>query len=110
MADPDVAVNQRLDEWDERRPEKIAAWETVNAAGVFARLACGALGVKLLRWATVSAKPCAFCQVLDGKIVGVQGTFAQSEVQAEGQEPMQLHRDPRNPPLHEGCQCMILPG
>ncbi|MBT9176892.1 MAG: hypothetical protein DDT20_01217 [Firmicutes bacterium] len=109
VAEPDAAVNQRLDEWDERRPGKIADWETVNAAGVFARLACVALGVKLLRWAAVGAKPCPYCQTLDGMVVDVKGTFAQNDVQAEGQEPMRLNRSPRNPPLHEGCVCAILP-
>jgi len=104
------AVTQRLDEWDEKRPVKIAQWETVSAAGVFARLAMGALGVVALRWVAGGSKPCAYCQALDGKVVGIRDAFALGSVQAEGQEPMRLNRSPRNPPLHEGCVCTIMPG
>ncbi len=108
--EPATTVLQRLDEWDEKRPSKIAQWETVNAAGVFARLAMGALGMRAVRWVAGGPKPCPYCQALDGKIVDIRDTFALGSVEAQGEEPMRLIRSPRNPPLHEGCACMIMPG
>lgn len=106
--EPEAAINTRLDEWEEKRADKIAKWETVNASGVFARLAFVALGVRYLRWRT-SANPCPYCQSMDGKVVGVDSAFALGNVEAEGQEPMRLFRTPKNPPLHEGCVCHIEP-
>lgn len=104
---PETAVPQRLEEWRERRPGKLAAWEAVAAAGVFTRLAMRDLGVTRLRWQADGPQPCAFCSSLHGRVVGIDAPFALGEVQAEGEVPMRLHRNPRTPPLHEGCVCHI---
>jgi len=106
--EPEVAINERLDEWGEKRPDKIAKWETVNAAGVFARLAFAALGIKYLRWRN-GTNPCPYCKSMDGKVVGIDSAFTLGNVEAEGEPPMRLFRNPKNPPLHEGCSCFIEP-
>jgi len=106
--EPETTINERLDEWEEKRPDKIAKWETVNAAGVFARLAFAALGVRYLRWRT-STNPCPYCQSMDGKVVGINSAFALGNVEAEGEPPMRLFKTPKNPPLHQGCSCYIEP-
>ena len=106
--EPETMINTRLNEWEEKRADKIAKWETVNAAGVFARLAFAALGVRYLRWRT-SINPCPYCQSMGGKVVGISNVFSLGNMEAEGQEPMRLFRTPKNPPLHEGCVCHIEP-
>lgn len=106
-SEPETAISTRLDEWEEKRADKIAQWETVNAAGVFARLAFVVLGVRYLRW-RANPGACPYCQSMDGKVVGIDSAFALGNVEAEGQEPMRLFRNPKNPPLHEACRCIIM--
>jgi len=108
--EPETTITTRLDEWRERRPGKIAQWETVAAAGVFARYAMKALGITRLRWVAAGAKPCPYCLSLDGRVVGIDSAFAMGEITAEGEPPMRLYRNPRNPPAHNACSCVILPG
>lgn len=107
-SEPEAVISTRLDEWEEKRAGKIAQWETVNAAGVFARLAFAALGVRYMRWNT-NPGACPYCKSMDGKVVGIDSTFALGDVEVEGDEPMMLFRNPKNPPLHQGCSCYIMP-
>lgn len=108
--DPVAALEAELAEWEETRAGRVAQLETVNACNVFARLAMAALGVTSLVWTTTSAEPCPYCQALNGKSVGIRDRFAAGSVPVEGLPSMPVLKALRNPPLHEGCACMLMPG
>jgi hypothetical protein len=52
------------------------------------------------------------CKTLDGKIVGVERTFAAvGDVldAGEGKTPFIVSSNIKHPPLHKGCDCIITP-
>src|SRR5690606_27121248 len=67
-----AALSQRFDEWVERRPGKIAAYETVRLGNAVTRLGYEQGGVTYLRWVTTSGESCPYCAELDGKVVGIR--------------------------------------
>lgn len=109
---PHEAVEAELEEWEENRPDKIAMKESVEANGVMTRLVFGGLGVLLMRWSALGAKPCLYCQAMDGAIVSITGVFAEagSSIEVEGQPAMTITTGVSNPPLHGGCECVIVAG
>lgn len=102
------ALEERLVEWEEKRPAKITMHETVRAEGAFARAAFAAAGVRYLRWVAYGDS-CPYCTALDGVIVGIDQTFvAEGEWQPEGADkPFAITGTRRHPPLHAGCDCSI---
>ena len=105
------ALDARLDEWTEKRPEKIAQRETVQVGVAVAKVAWVALGVTLLGW-VASGDACPICQELDGKVVGVEQNFVNEgdTVNPGGTAPLRPRLSVGHPPLHEGCNCNIAPG
>lgn len=112
IEDPGAAVDTRLDEWRETRPEKIGRRETVQLANFVAKSTFAAGGVITLRWVNTSGKSCPFCQEMDGRTVGIDQNFvgAGQTLQAEGQSAMTIYRPTSQPPLHDGCECQLEPG
>ena len=102
------ALEERLAEWEEKRPGKITMHETVRAEGAFARAAFASVGVLYLRWVAFGDS-CPYCTALDGKIVGIDETFVvEGEFQPEGvEEPLKISGTRKHPPLHAGCDCAI---
>jgi len=102
------ALEERLTEWEEKRPGKITMHETVRAEGAFARAAFASAGVLYLRWVAFGDS-CPYCLALDGTIVGIDETFvAEGEFQPEGvEEPLKISGTRKHPPLHAGCDCAI---
>lgn len=110
--EPLEEVEQRLDEWEEKRPRKEAMDETVNAGGVVAKFVFGAAGVTYLKWNNTGGDPCPFCEELHGKTVGIDEPFLgeNDQLNAEGEDnPMEMNRPSFVPPVHRGCQCTIEP-
>jgi len=114
------AIEQRLEEWEGRgesdivpRPAKVATEEVHRLSNASARFAFAAGGVTALIWRNVGTENCPLCQSLEGKVVDIQGTFLGEgdEINIEGDEPSTLktRTDIGHPPLHQGCDCMILP-
>jgi len=109
-----AALDERMDEWEERRPRKVAANESVQASNAFARTAFAAYGVTKLRWAAIGGDTCEFCQEMDGKVVGIEQNFLDrdDELDAEGREGnenINVFRPISHPPLHQFCVCQIIP-
>jgi HK97 family phage portal protein len=106
-ADLEAVINQRLDEWDEKRPDKIAKRESrqfLNGLGGAMILAGGFT----LVWRT-QGKSCPYCQMLDGVTIRKGGYFAyKGDLKPEGQPAFYVKNNRRNPPLHHGCDCMAL--
>jgi len=108
--DPYEAVETRLLEWEEKRPEKTSLKETVEAAGVISKYVYKSAGIRKIRWVNAGGNPCPYCQELDGKIVGIEQAFLGKDDRLDSEDgSMQLKKPTVTPPLHEGCVCMIVP-
>lgn len=107
----EALLNERIDEWDERRAEKMAAREKVEASDAFAKMAWVVAGVTRYQWVAQGDKPCPYCEELNGMIVGIDQHFvpADGSVSPEGQEPMQVSGARMHAPLHTGCVCSVVP-
>lgn len=110
-ADLVEAVGVRLDEWEERRPEKIATVETIRAGNGAALAVFGVAGVARLVWHAAGPKPCPYCTEMDGKVVSMGRSFLETNDVLESDDGrMQLYRPTTHPPLHFGCVCQIAAG
>ncbi len=101
-------VNTRLDEWKEKQPGKMRQNEPIRAEGAFSRAAWAFAGVTKLVWVTYG-ESCPFCNMLAGKIIGIQSNFVGKgeEVRPEGEEPLIPNSNIGHPGLHEGCDCGV---
>ncbi len=108
-SDVDVALSTRLDEWNQKRPLKMAFRETVQAAAAIQKATYKAGGIRKLKWVTVGEN-CPLCKSLNGRIVGIESAFANEgdEINADGANPITVKRTMGHPPLHQGCDCQIV--
>jgi len=107
---PDEAISRRLDEWEERRPEKIAVNESARAASAIFAMMVFSIGSKV-QWRIVGADTCPYCKAMNGKIIGRSEQFAGAGDTLKPDadtEPMQVYGTVRHPPLHYGCDCVIV--
>jgi HK97 family phage portal protein len=104
-------LNQRLDEWEERRPGKITMWESIRQENAFSRSVFGLCGIAKI--ISVSyGESCPYCLELDGMVIGIDDFFlTKGEFQPEGADkPLIVTSNYRHPPYHEGCDCGITAG
>jgi hypothetical protein len=113
----DVAdvIAERLVKWEETRPGWTSEREATQAGSAFVKLAFVAAGVTKLVW-RANAGACDFCMEMNGKVVGIEQSFARAgdEVAPGGDTaPMSIPQTIGHPPLHglngRGgvCQCQI---
>ena len=104
-------IAERADQWQERRPEKIATDETVRVAGAaFSWVVFGAGLSMILR---NRGKTCPYCKSLNGK----RSTQAKPLL-TEGDEldpkagdgPMKFFETKFHTPIHQGCDCYMSVG
>ena len=96
-----TAIEAAAGLWVSEWPEYLAAKETVQAGNAVAREVYKRNGVMELVWETTTGeKACAYCDGLDGRVVGIEGTF-----DIEGLPPF---RSVAYPPAHDGCECMVV--
>jgi hypothetical protein len=102
-------LNRRLDEWDEKRPEKVAERESSQFLNGLGSMLILAGGFSLV-W-TAQGKSCPYCIELNGrKIRSGQAFVDKGDFQPEGAEtPFFVRSMRKHPPLHRGCDCMALP-
>lgn len=106
-----TAVRQRLDEWSEKRPAKVAALEATMLAAAAAAARWKRGGVTKIKW-LASGRNCAFCSRLNGRVVGIEATFANEGDELEGapdQPKLRVKRPTKHPPIHGGCDCGLRP-
>jgi hypothetical protein len=84
--DPIAALQARFDEWNEKRPDKLADWETKQAGNAATIETFKAAGVEPV--ISAGGNACPICQDADGQPVSEVG-YA---------------------PLHDGCECDVVPG
>lgn len=109
VIDPEELITERLDEWEEKRPGKIASRETVELSNKMARFVFVGAGITRLRWVALGNKSCEFCQQLDGKVVGIEYPFVGASESLEGEnDNMRINKPTMTPPLHSACECTIM--
>lgn len=110
--DPVASLGDRFTEWLSTRPEKTAAWETIQAGNAVAKETYRLAGVTKLVW-SASGDACPYCSALDGKTVEITKNFisAGEEFQPDGADsPLTTTVDLGHPPAHAGCVCSVVPG
>ena len=107
------AIVKRTGEWDLKRAKKSAANEIVKAANAFTWDTLRRGGVTKMRWKTVGDN-CPLCDKLSGRVVGIEKHFLEKmDVISAGDgktAPLTAYQGIRHPPLHRGCDCMIVAG
>lgn len=107
--DPEELIEERLDEWELRRPDKVAMNETVQISGAVSRLAYLAAGVAYLRWMNIGGDSCPYCTELDGQVVGIDDSFVGKDDILDSEDgTMRIRKPAFHPPLHQGCECVIV--
>ena len=107
--DPMPALEKRLDEWGEKRPGKIADWETVRSGNAVAKAVFVGAGITRLR-SRAFGDNCPYCEELDGQVIGIEQNFinAGEDFQPEGvDKPLTTSGSVAHAPYHEGCDCAV---
>lgn len=107
--DPLSLIEQRLEEWTEKSPDKIENNESIRGEGYMFKMLALACGVTKLRW-NASATACPHCQEMNGKVCGVETSFMDAGDSVDGggdSGEMECYSSVSNPPLHGGCSCFI---
>jgi len=109
-SDPVEAVEERLDEWDQKRPAQIADREIVDGENGLAQFVFFSNGFRS-RWVAVGSS-CPYCSALDGKIVGRGGAFLEAGSAFEPAGALNGPLSPsiaiKHPQAHRGCDCSII--
>jgi len=103
------ALEARVEEWVEKRADKIATNETVRASNAVYQAMAFGIGLSTV-WRIRGAKTCAFCRSLNGKRVSSGQSFVNDgdELNPKGADsPMKIRGSKSHPPLHQGCDCYI---
>jgi len=107
-ADPIEFVNERLDDWEVKRPDKVGEQESnggVYGLSLFLWFAVGMYA----QWTTVG-KSCPFCVQLDGKRVFQGSYFLNAGDSLAGDDHnLTMSGNIMHPPLHQGCDCVLIP-
>ena len=105
-------IEQRLAEWLDSRAGKVADIESVRAGEASAHNTYKRAGINRLEWRETPGRHCAYCNRLNGKVVGIQEHFisAGTELQGgEGDQPMKIRGNKFHPPAHRTCHCVVRP-
>lgn len=108
----DEALETRVDEWAETRPDKIALNETTRmSSAVYQMVAFGAgLGTY---WRIRGKDTCPYCKEFEGRKVSNGETFVSDGEELnpkDGTGPMKVRGMKAHPPLHQGCDCYLSVG
>jgi hypothetical protein len=103
------AVEKRILEWEEKRPDKISMRETVRAESAFAKTVFALAGITKIV-SVAFGKSCPYCQALDGMVIGIDDFFlTKGNFQPDGaKEPLIVTSNRSHPPYHDGCDCGIM--
>ena len=106
------ALRDRFTEWSDKRPAKVAANETVRTANALAVERMRSEGVVTKVWAA-SGGSCPYCTGLNGTAVEIERDFftPDDSFQPEGADtPLTFTTTIGHPPVHQGCDCSVVPG
>lgn len=99
------------------RAEMVARSEVVRSSNAGAKIAYKQAGIQELEWLdTGDERTCVFCKSLNGKRIGIDGTFLKVgesiEVTDENgkiQRYKNTYEPVDFPPLHPNCRCTVIP-
>jgi len=104
-----ASIEERMDRWFETRAALLAADETVRLQNASALEVWRLSGIRKKQWRTVG-KNCPFCNSLEGKIIGIESNFLNAgEVLRVGNNSLKSWGSKMHPPIHRGCDCIIVP-
>lgn len=109
-ADPLAAVEAELAAMKEKVAPQWAADQAIRANGAVTVAAFGALGVVRKRWMAFGEN-CPYCSNMDGVVVEVSGYFLKAEESYNpdgAPTPFVSRSNIGHPPMHTGCDCMIV--
>lgn len=109
--DPLLAIESRLNDWEENSADTIADNEANRSESYFATAAWTLLGVSTIRWAA-NAGCCPICSEMDGRVVEITKTFLKAgdsvNVNDGETEDLTTQTSVAHPPLHRGCSCCVV--
>ena len=112
-ADLAGVLEERLGEWEQKRPGKLATREVVQMGNAITKAAWAFNGIRRLVWVTVGDN-CPLCDEMDGRSVEITKSFLTAgdrvDPGVDGTAPLEVTQSFGHPPLHEGCDCTIGPG
>lgn len=103
------SIEALLEDWAGQRADHLQREELTRQRSAFTKAAYATAGIAKLRWVT-NGKNCPFCDMLEGRVVGISEVFAESgsSLLPEGQAPMTFSSDVGHAPAHDGCDCDIV--
>jgi len=106
-----AALDTRMDEWNEKRGGKIAVAEIVRAEGAIVTYMTLSVERSLI-WQIQGKNTCEACQSLAGQIIQKDQWFVEQGDDVDNGDKNSIHvsYSRKHPPLHYGCDCMVLPG
>lgn len=105
------ALKELFQKWG-KRPEEEGQEEGIRATNAVALTAYMLHGVPQVRWVSVGTS-CPYCLALDGQTVNTNAAFVKmgEEFKPDGADaPLIPSRNTKHPPLHRGCDCMLVSG
>jgi HK97 family phage portal protein len=113
LTDVATRLEERLDGWQATEAEKTGRREAVRAVGAISLAVYRATAlVARLLW-SASGENCPYCDELNGRTVGKHEHFVAggTELAPEGADgPLKVRRNTFHPPIHDGCDCVIVGG
>jgi len=102
------AIENRMDDWYNTRPDRIGHRESVDGETGIAQIVFFANGFRSM-WVTIGSS-CPYCQRMDGKIISRGGTFlnAGEKLTAEGLPDFPVTYNISHPSAHSGCDCTVM--
>lgn len=107
VEDVKVDIQERLNEWKIKRPERDALNELTRSTNAVFQYSAVAAGYSVV-WKT-RGKSCDFCKALEGKRVRGNTPFIGKgeSIVIDGKKPFVNKGIKRHPPLHKGCDCYL---
>jgi HK97 family phage portal protein len=110
--DVEAALAARLDEWEEKRADKVALQESHQLANAVIKASYLLFGVTTIRWHNTGSSDCPYCAQMHGRTIAIRGVFLGEgdsvEANEEGKDPLTVTGTIGHPPLHRGCDCQTV--
>jgi len=103
-------IEERIEEWEEKRPAKEARNETRQLGNAIARSIMIGAGVTYFIVVNAGNDTCEYCKELDGKVIGAdQPVIAEDEtLEADEKDTgIKVRRPCFHPPFHNFCECQL---
>lgn len=111
--DPKSAIQQRMAEWIEKRPGKVANETTYKTSNAVTQTVYRDAGVTRKKW-SARGKSCPYCKRMNGKVVDIERPFHREgdsidvpDAEIAAKAKLNFTHEIGHPPQHQGCDCVI---